>query len=489
MFDNPPRADDSTSRRDGNSGHTLIDFGGQWITAHLVATGHGHSLYSADAVHKALEDSYSRSNEPPAAKRHDPDTIFNNLMDAAPEAGRPDLRGPLYPPTHAILFAPLGALPPQKAYRLAQDIFLAMAWIAGLAFCRISGGRVWWPAASIFVMIFPGFAPALHLAQNSALSLAILLVGWWCVTRGWEVVGGAIWGLLAFKPVWIVAFLLVPLLTRRWRMLAAMIAAGTIFGLVTLPLVGIQSWFDWLRIGRAASDLYKVDENWIFLSRDLLGIPARWAINFDVEKLSRDPRVSIPLGWTLWVFVLTVTALLAWRRPAVRGADGFGAAFVGFGAWASCFHFIYYDTLLAALPVGLLLTDPRRFAQPVVLSVIRPPPALSSWFAGRPLDVMPSEAVTNVAATQTGVLNSFVLTAVVVLLLTEQVIGGAGIRASVAFGFIPESIAPYPFKLSTGFYGTPWDTFILLGLWAYCGVRLLASGPQDQPSVKVAAGL
>jgi hypothetical protein len=483
MFDVPAMADATTDRRDGNSGHSLIDFGGQWITAHLVATGRGHSLYTADVVRKALEEGYPHSDEAPAAKEHDADTLFKNLMDAPPEDGRPDLRGPLYPPTHAVLFAPFGGLPPQRAYHLAQDIFLAMAWVAGLAFAGISGGRVWWPAASILVMIFPGFAPALHLAQNSALSLAILMVGWWCVTRGWDVAGGLVWGLLAYKPVWIVAFLLVPLVTRRWRMLAAMIAAGVTFGLVTLPFVGLQAWFDWLRIGRAAADLYKVDENWIFLSRDLLGIPARWAINFDVEKTLRDPRLSIEFGWAVWALVLGATVLVAWRRPSARDFDGDGAAFVGFGAWATCFHFIYYDTLLALLPVGLLLTHPRRYGKPVVLAAIPTPPAWASYFAPRPLDVMPTAVVTTVTTRMTAVLNSFVLSAVVLLLLTEQVIGGAGIRASVSFGFIPESVAPYPLKFATGFYGTPWDTFVLLALWLYCGIRLLLMGRPDERAV------
>jgi hypothetical protein len=40
---------------------------------------------------------------------------------------------------------------------------------------------------------------------------------------------------------------------------------------------------------------------------------------------------------------------------------------------------------------------------------------------------------------------------------------------------------PNTFTFSTGQHGTPWDTFVLLGLWAYCGVRvLMGTDPADQ---------
>jgi hypothetical protein len=476
MFDSPADADATARRRDGNAGHTLIDFGGQWLAAHLVVTGRGHDLYLPEVQREVLRETYPRGDEAPGAKEHDADTLFNNLMDAPHQSGRPDVRGPLYPPTHAVLFAPLGTLPPRQAYRVAQAVFLSAAWLAGLAFRGISRGQVWWPAASILVMIFAGFTPALHLAQNSALSLAVLMVGWWFVSRNWDVAGGAIWGLLAYKPVWFIAFLLVPLLTGRRRMLIAMIAAGVIFGLSTLPFVGIQSWFDWLRIGRAAADLYRVDENWVFLSRDLLGIPARWAINFDLEKMAREHLLSTVLGWALWALVFATTILVAWRCRPGRAIVGFGPAFVALGAWATCFHFIYYDTLLALFPMSLLLANPRRFTRPTLLAATRVPDTWASCFSPRPADETPGPIPVLISIRATAVLNSFVLTALVLLLLNEYVFGAASIRASVSFGFVPEKIAPYPLKFLTGFFGTPWDTFILLALWAYCGAQLLMDG-------------
>src|SRR5947209_20629401 len=81
MFDSPRDGDPATNRRDGNLGHTLIDFGGQWVTAHLVAQGRGRELYSPAAQREVLDANYPRTDEPPAAKDHDADVLYQNMMD------------------------------------------------------------------------------------------------------------------------------------------------------------------------------------------------------------------------------------------------------------------------------------------------------------------------------------------------------------------------------------------------------------------------
>jgi hypothetical protein len=484
MYDSPHTGDPTADRRDANFGHILIDYGGQWLTARLVAVGRGHELYSKQAQREVLEAGYPRADEPPAAKEHDADSLLSWLVEVPPdEPGGPPVSGPLYPPTHAVLFAPLGRLPPRESYWAAQVLFLALGWVAGLAISGISRGRIWWPVATMFAMIFPGFGPALHLAQNSALSAAIVLVGWWLVARGWDAAGGVVWGLLAYKPVWAVAFVIVPLLTRRWRMLAGMLVGGLAFVLATLPVVGVRVWWDWYRIGQAAADVYRVDVNWIFLSRDLVGIPRRWLLNFDLPQSERDRLAATVAGLMLWAGVFVGTAAVALLRPrAVRPAGGYGAAFVTLGAWASCFHFIYYDSLLALLPVTLLLTEPRRFIRPIILAATPAPPELAAYYDPRPLAGLPPPTAVPAGPRTTAVLNSFVLTAVALLLFVEQTLPNLNARATVSVGMIATGRSvPNTFTFSTGQHGTPWDTFVLLGLWAYCGVRvLMGTDPADQ---------
>jgi hypothetical protein len=485
MFDEPDRPD-------GNKGHTLIDYGGQWLIAHMFAVGRGHELYSRTALREVLETAYPRANEAPAAKEHDADNLMHWMMEVPPASpGELPLGGPLYPPTHAMLFEPLGTLSPQKSYRVAQVLFLLSGWLAGLCITGITCGRIWWPVATTFVMVFPGFGPSLHLAQNSALSLAIVLAGWWLVSRGWDVAGGIVWGLLAYKPVWAAAFLLVPILTRRWRMFLAMTATGLALILATLPFVGIETWLQWVRVGRTAAEVYKLDENWVFMSRDLLGIPRRWMQNFEEDKATRDRLAAAIAGWTIWAAVFIATAAVALlRRREVSRVDGYGAAFVAIGAWATCYHFIYYDSLLAVFPITLLLTEPRRFIRPVLLAVAPVPRGLTAYFAPHRLNNVPAPAAVWVAPSTAAILNSFVLTAVALLILNEQGFGNLGLAASVSAGPAPkiewlQAIIPtnellqVPMKFSAGQAGTPWDTFIMLALWAYCGARVLMESSED----------
>src|SRR5262249_49005765 len=48
--------------------------------------------------------------------------------------------------------------------------------------------------------------------------------------------------------------------------------------------------------------------------------------------------------------------------------------------WLSCFHFMYYDVLLSALPVFLLFTEPRRYLEPWLLAIV--PLADAGWGDG-----------------------------------------------------------------------------------------------------------
>src|SRR5262249_13598842 len=159
------------------------------------------------------------------------------------------------------------------------------------------------------------------LGQNPPLTLNILVWGWLLVARGRPGWGGAVWGFLAFKPVWAVTFFLVPVLTRRWRMALAMLGTGTLLAALTLPFVGWHSWLDWLKVGREASQLYNTDQNWIECSRDLLGLARRWLLDFSVPPDEVDPHwlLTAAIGWGLLLFVLettTRTAMMRWRRPA-----------------------------------------------------------------------------------------------------------------------------------------------------------------------------
>src|SRR5262249_42988465 len=206
----------------------------------------------------------------------------------------------------------------------------------------------------------PGYGGAIKFGQNAMISLAVRLLGWWVMARGRPVLGGMVWGVLAFKPVWGLAFGPALLLTRRWRAAVAMLLTGTALAALTLPVVGWGVWRDWLEVGKEATQTYKWSETWVFLSRDLVSIPRRW-LTFP-RRGAPEPALVTRLGLLLWLTPPALTAAVALRYPRrVEGGDGPGAAFVLLGAWLSCFHFMYYDSLLAALPVGLLFPRPGQY--------------------------------------------------------------------------------------------------------------------------------
>jgi hypothetical protein len=205
----------------------------------------------------------------------------------------------------------------------------------------------------------------------------------------------------------------VTLLTGRWRMALAMAATASALVALTLPLVGVQAWVDWLAVCRLATAGYENSVTWILFSRDLQGLVRRWYLP--------EPSGALPntLAFGLWLAVSAATVVVAlWRRQAVRADRGPGAAFILLGGWLSAFHFMYYDTLLTALPLLLLFVRPD----------------------GKQL--VPSVALV-------GLLASYC-----VLRWTD----------------------PYS-------YYRPIDTYLLLGLWAWCGKQVVDTWERRTPCV------
>ncbi len=513
------RADDPPERQraDGNGGHALIDFGGQWVMGRMLVTGRGRELYNRNRQWEVVRAAFPPSAEMPLTRealgagvvgptlptrpaddvRHDADLMMYWFMGDkldAPEwrtvggavaaavvpygqlAGvaaaadlvtpavadavtRPAVGGPLYPPVQALVFAPLALDDdPQASYFAYQFVLLALLYFAALGVSRLSGGRVWWSAASVLLLLYPGARAGLDLGQNPAVSLAVVVWGWVLAARGREAAGGAVWGLLAFKPTWAAAFLLVPLLQRRWRFVAAMAAAGAAVCLVTVPFVGVQPWFDWLEVGKEASATYDVNRNWNFLSRDMQGIPRRLLIDFDLPEAERASPAARWIGWAAWGTVLATTVAVSLRWADRRRTVGVGPAFVYLGAYLSCYRFMYYDALLSAVGFAVLLVDVNRFRRATAFAPVPPPTdARPSWW---------------------GAVNSPPLTLLVVLGLIENSLGAADLRATLAvgrWGGTPK----VAFATTTDY---PWDTFILLAVWAWCGLRLvLGDEGRSQP--------
>jgi hypothetical protein len=500
-FANKPEWPAERHRPDGNRGHTFIDFGGQWVLAHLLVTGHGHELYDRSAQWAVVRSAFPRKDESPVQlanaesgrsgptdaaageSRHDAEELMRCFMgkdwsgwtdaggavagmfaqigpggnpfaaavawrevqtsvppDELADLSKRHVGGPLYPPVHPFFYAPLGLLKPLEAFSLFQILAVGFGFLAGAGASYGTRGRLWAPVATSLFFLMPGCRPGIDLGQNPLITAAIVVWGWAFAARGRDGLGGMVWGLLAFKPIWGLAFVLVPILSRRWRFCLAMVATGLGLAAATLPVVGIQTWKDWLDVGATAAEHYKVSSSWNNLSRDTQGIVRRLAIDFDKPPDVQAVRVVDRVCWGIQVATILVTAVIYLTRADRHKSWGLGTAFAFFGAFLSCYRFMYYDALLAGVGWICLFADRSAWQTPA----------------------------TSLRRAITNTVESFPVMLLAAVLFIENVVWTWVVKATaVAEGFGPRTI-----QLELG-YDYAWDTLLTVLIWLWCGWRLL----------------
>jgi hypothetical protein len=531
-------------RRDGNSGHTAIDFGGQWLMGRMLVLGYGHELYNRRRQYEVAQRAFPYKDEVPDSPIHDADEMLSAFMDSDYLSETSDSRenrdrytyatfptllmagnafeeigiklsaerwwtperlaelkskhvgGPLYPPIQAFLLAPLAQSDtPQRSYFIMQWIMLGMAFLAGMGISVLTRARIWWPMATAMILLFPGFSGGHQLGQNPAFSLAILVWGWALMSCGFEVGGGMVWGLFAYKPPWGLAFLLALLVTRRWRACLGMFGVGCALVLATLPFVGIETWLDWLKVGDAANRIYNVDDRWIPLSRDIINFPKRFLIDLNERPyFGRDRWFAHFGGWLVWVIIVEATVRLTQLFPArFRSTTGPAAAFVLLASWMSCFHFMYYDVLQAALGFLAVLDPPanifrRKFVTFQPAGGGKPlDQAAIDWYRPRLARFHPGLSGAGVG--KTWVANSFLIYLGIALLIIQHTLPWMrlGITATaLRFPLRPSYsdgkvvvkdgktvMRARELHIDADWAGIPADTLCMVFLWVWCGIVII----------------
>lgn len=186
-----------------------------------------------------------------------------------------------YPPVYLLLVLPFAKLSVGWSLLLSQ-----LAQCAALAWAL----RKWAPDKSYFFFLIGALlCPAFTnnaLAGSNAVLVAALVLGGLAVLESRPLLGGALLGLMIFKPQYFPLLPLALIAAGQGRAFAAMTASAILFTLASVALFGIGLWWDWIDIylhpqqvaGMNATEWGHMWDESVATCVSLLGAP-RWLAN------------------------------------------------------------------------------------------------------------------------------------------------------------------------------------------------------------------
>jgi hypothetical protein len=201
-----------------------------------------------------------------------------------------------YPPIMLLFVAPLALVP----YYVSFALWVVTPLAALSVVVRRYTGHM---LASAAFLLFPGTVQSTLAGQNGLLSALILAGGFVNLERN-PIVGGAVLGLLSYKPHIAATVYAALLFGRYWRALGAALLVSAILALISLITFGPEVWVGFLR---------ETDTARAFLEEGRL----RWSFMATVFGAARIVGISIPVAYALQA-VVTCAALCVlvavWRR-------------------------------------------------------------------------------------------------------------------------------------------------------------------------------
>lgn len=186
-----------------------------------------------------------------------------------------------YPPVYLLLVLPFAKLSVGWSLLLSQLAqFAVLAWAL----------RKWAPDKSyLFFLIGALLCPAFTnnvLAGSNAVLVAALILGGLALLESKPLLGGALLGLMIFKPQYFPLLPLALIAAGQGRAFAVMAASAVLFTLASVAVFGIGLWWEWIAVylhpqqvaGMNATDWGHMWDNSVSTCVGLLGGP-RWLAN------------------------------------------------------------------------------------------------------------------------------------------------------------------------------------------------------------------
>lgn len=249
----------------------------------------------------------------------------------------------VYPPYFALLLAPLAALPYNVAY---------VVWLCLNCFLLAAGTFVFEPLARLgprraLYVRFAFFCSlpvvvALLQGQTSCLTLALLALVYLALRSERDTLASGALAIAMIKPQYVLPFLLLLLIQRRWRALAS-------FAVASLLLLALPAAILGLSVDAQYLDTLRHAAGW---GSNMGGFAPVWNRSFAgfAQLLLPQPASTVVTG------VLDLAALALFIRALLRGARldlAFGLALVV--ALLVSQHVLIHDLTLLIIPVAIAL--------------------------------------------------------------------------------------------------------------------------------------
>lgn len=280
-------------------------------------------------------------------------TAAQRLLSGEPLYDRSiDVAGPfaiyLYPPPFAVAFVPFALLPPAAGVWIWVAMCVAMT-VAAIAILPTR------PSVRWVILLLAGLdwpvVYAIKLGQVGPLLLLAFSLGWRLLLseRALGVVGAA-GALVKVQPTLLFGW---ALLTGRWRMIVAGMAAGALVVAVTLPVVGPGSWLDYVQtLGRVSA-------------------PVTTPRIVTAGAIAYQAGLSEPLANAIQVVAVGLTVIVWAYASRRRSADVGYVTTVVASQLLSPLLWDHYAMLLL-LPVAWFLEHRRRWAVLIPLATSIP---------------------------------------------------------------------------------------------------------------------